>query len=73
MAVANRPGRSVVKSLPVTVGGFRIRQCRHLGERLAGQPCGSSLFRCDLFRDVTSLIKPCAEAARDCQSCTSYI
>jgi hypothetical protein len=46
--------------------------CVSLGPKLAGKPCGSDLHTCTRFGDVTAKLRPCKEAARDCQSCEHY-
>lgn len=46
--------------------------CAHLGARAAGQPCGGPLFACTLHGDLTAHLRPCAGAARCCQTCPDY-
>lgn len=50
----------------------RVLPCVDLGERLPGQPCGSSLLRCQRHGDVTSRLFPCTSAQRCCQTCDDY-
>lgn len=47
-----------------------LPDCEHLGERLPGEPCGSTLRRCNLDGAACSKYTPCRDAARVCQSCT---
>jgi hypothetical protein len=45
--------------------------CSFLGERIPGQPCGSQLYRCNLFNEVTTRFIKCDKATRHCATCTS--
>lgn len=44
-------------------------KCIHLGDRVPGTPCGSTLYRCNLYGDVTSRVRKCREASRSCGQC----
>ena len=67
-------GRSaVLQPAPASPTPRRYQlNCLFLGERVPGQPCGSTLARCEQFGDVTSTVRPCKSAARCCQTCESY-
>ena len=58
------------KSTPAARIPLTLRhECRHLGERLPGQPCGSTLHRCGYDGITCSRFVPCKDAARVCASC----
>lgn len=46
--------------------------CVHLGDRLPGRPCGSTLRTCTLYGDVTTRFAPCVGADRSCRDCPDY-
>ena len=46
--------------------------CRDLGAKLPGQPCGSTLMRCNRHGEVTTRVVKCTGAARCCRDCPDY-
>ena len=46
-----------------------IKECRHLGKRIDGEPCGSPLLRCNFYGDITTRFYPCVSANRCCDGC----
>lgn len=45
--------------------------CPDLGERRPG-PCGSALYKCGRFGDITSTSGPCVDAQRRCAECDHH-
>ncbi len=59
----------------LTLMGGTVRNpkaCEHLGDKVPGQPCGSGLYQCLKFGDITSSMKACSGAARTCQTCECH-
>lgn len=46
--------------------------CRYLGDKIAGQPCGSPLRQCTFDNTICATLKPCTEAKRCCQTCPHF-
>jgi hypothetical protein len=67
---ANGPGRTKARGgRPLAL---RTLACVHLGEKVTGQPCGSTLAKCNRFGGLTTRLVPCEGAARCCRDCPDY-
>ncbi len=69
-----RTGGGGSNPLPTPVRfALEMRECAHLGDRIPGQPCGSTLHKCLKFDEVTTRFVKCVGATRLCAGCISFL
>lgn len=62
------PTAKVTKRVGLPIRG----ECKFLGERLVGSPCGSTLWECGYDDSVCSRFAPCLDAKRICEQCDYF-